>query len=142
MIYEQIKKDNIQAMKDKNVVARSLYSVVMNKIKLEEIRKREKQEELVDADVVQILQKTTKELEEEKTNFAKVGNSEQVEVIEKQIKIVESYLPQMMSEEEIKNVILSLDDKSVPNVMKYFKANYNGKCEMRKVQEVLKGING
>ena len=142
MIYEQIKKDNIQAMKDKNVVARSLYSVVMNKIKLEEIRKREKAEALVDADVVAILQKSIKELEEEKENFAKVGNSDQVEVIAKQIKIVEGYLPQMMSEEEIKEVILSLDDKSIPNVMKHFKANFNGKCDMRKVQEVLKGVQG
>ena len=142
MIYEQIKKDNIQAMKDKNVVARSLYSVVMNKIKLEEIRKREKAQDLVDADVVAILQKTVKELEEEKANFAKVGNAEQVEVIEKQVKIVESYLPQMMSEEEIKAVIMALEDKSVPNVMKHFKANYNGKCDMRKVQEVLKGVQG
>lgn len=142
MIYEQIKKDNIQAMKDKNVVARSLYSVVMNKIKLEEIRKREKAQELVDADVIAILQKTVKELEEEKTNFAKVGNSAQVEAVEKQMKIVESYLPQMMSEEEIKAVIMSLEDKSVPNVMKHFKANFNGKCDMRKVQEVLKGVQG
>lgn len=142
MIYEQIKKDNIQAMKDKNVVARSLFSVVMNKIKLEEIRKREKGEEIIDADVVAILQKTIKELEEEKANFAKVGNAAQVEVIENQIKIVEGYLPQMMSEEEIKGVILSLEDKSVPNVMKHFKANYNGKCDMRKVQEVLKGLQG
>lgn len=142
MIYEQIKKDNIQAMKDKNVVARSLYSVVMNKIKLEEIRKREKAEALVDADVVAILQKSIKELEEEKANFAKVGNTEQVEVIAKQIKIVESYLPQMMSEEEIKSVILALDDKSVPSVMKHFKVNFNGKCDMRKVQEVLKGVQG
>lgn len=142
MIYEQIKKDNIQAMKDKNVVARSLYSVVMNKIKLEEIRKREKAQELVDGDVVAILQKTVKELEEEKENFGKVGNSEQVEAIEKQIKIVESYLPQMMSEDEIKEVILSLEDKSVPNVMKHFKTNFNGKCDMRKVQEVLKGVQG
>ena len=101
MIYEQIKKDNIQAMKDKNVVARSLFSVVMNKIKLEEIRKREKALELVDADVIAILQKTVKELEEEKANFAKVGNMAQVEAVEKQIKIVESYLPQMMNDEEI-----------------------------------------
>lgn len=140
MIYEQIKKDNIQAMKDKNVVARSLYSVVMNKIKLEEIRKREKAQELVDADVVSILQKTVKELEEEKANFAKVGNESQVEVIEKQIKIVETYLPQMMSEEEIKAEIMALEDKSVPSVMKHFKMTFAGKCDMRKVQEVLKGM--
>ena len=66
MIYEEIKKANIQAMKDKDTVARSFYSVLLNKVKLEEIRKREKGEEIVDADVVSILQKTIKELVDEK----------------------------------------------------------------------------
>ena len=46
----------------------------------------------------------------------------------------------MMSAEEIKNVILSLDDKSIPAVMRHFKANFAGKCDMRLVSEVLKEI--
>ena len=95
---------------------------------------------MVDADYVQILQKTIKELSEEAENYRKVNHQTQVEEIEKQIKIVEGYLPKMMTEEEIKNVILSLDDKSIPNVMKHFKANYAGKCDMRMVQEVLKNM--
>ncbi len=140
MIYEEIKKANIQAMRDKDTVARSFYSVVLNKIKLEEINKREKGEELVDADIIRILQKSIKELGDEREGYAKVGNASEVENIESQIKLAEKYLPQMMSDEEIKNVILSLDDKSVPNVMKHFKTNYAGKCEMKKVQEVLKGL--
>ena len=140
MIYEEIKKANIQAMKDKDTVARSFYSVLLNKVKLEEIRKREKGEEIVDADVVSILQKTIKELVDEKEGYSKVGNLEEVENINTQIAIAEKYLPKMMSEEEIKEVILSLADRSVPNVMKHFKSNYAGKCDMRKVQEVLKGL--
>ena len=56
------------------------------------------------------------------------------------IDIASKYLPKMLSKEEIREVILSLDDKSIPNVMKHFKANYNGKCDMRLVQEVLKEI--
>ena len=56
------------------------------------------------------------------------------------IAIAGKYLPQMMSEEEIKAEIMALADKSVPSVMKHFKTNFNGKCDMRKVQEVLKGI--
>ena len=55
---EQIKKANIQAMKDKDTVARSIYSVVLNKIMLENIKKREKGEELQDSDVLVLLQKT------------------------------------------------------------------------------------
>ena len=41
---------------------------------------------------------------------------------------------------KIKNVILSLEDKTIPFVMKHFKTNYAGKCDMRTVQEVLKSL--
>ena len=140
MLYEEIKKANIQAMKDKDAVARSIYSVLLSKIKLEEIRKREKGEEIADADISNILQKTIKELEEEKLNYEKVGNGEEVAKIETQIEIASKYLPKMISEDEIREIILALEDKSMPTVMKHFKQNYNGLCDMRKVQEVLKGI--
>ena len=140
MLYEEIKKANVQAMKDKDVVARSFYSVFLNKIKLREIDKRTTGGELVDGDIVNILQKTLKELEEEKVNYEKVGNSEEVEKIAKQMVIAEKYLPKQMSDEEIKAEILSLADRSIPSVMKHFKANFNGKCDMKKVQEVLKGL--
>lgn len=140
MLVEEIKKANIQAMKDKDSVARSIYSVIMNKIMLENIKKREKGEEINDADVSNILQKTIKELTEEGENYAKVGNVEEEEKIKRQIEIASAYLPKMLSNEEIKEIILSLDDKSIPSVMKHFKSNYNGKCDMRAVQEVLKGL--
>ena len=138
MLYDEIKKANIQAMKDKDVVARNFYSVVLNKIKLEEIRKREKGGDIEDADISNIFQKTIKELEEEKQNYSKVGNDKEVENIEYQIEIAKKYLPKMLSEDEIKEIISSLPDKSISIVMKYFKENYNGKCDMRMVQEVLK----
>ena len=140
MIIDEIKKSNIQAIKDKDTVARSIYSVLLNKIMLEGIKKRETNTELTDVDCVQILQKTIKELTDECENYKKVNNTEEVENITKQIKIVETYLPQMMSSDEIKDIILTLEDKSIPSVMKHFKANYAGKCDMRVVQEVLKSI--
>ena len=140
MLYDEIKKANIQSMKDKDTVARSFYSVLLNKIKLREIDKKASGQALEEADILNILQKTLKELEEEKANYQKAGYAQQVEDITRQMEIAGKFMPQMMSEEEIKNVILSLEDKSIPNVMKHFKANYNGKCDMKKVQEVLKGI--
>ena len=140
MLYDEIKKANVQAMKDKDSVARSLYSVLLNKIMLENIKKREKGGEVDDADISNILQKTIKELEEEKENYNKVGNTEEVENISMQIEIAKKYLPKMLENDEIKEIILSLPDKSIPFVMKYFKQNYNGKCDMRNVQEVLKSL--
>ena len=140
MLVDEIKKANIQAMKDKDTVARGIYSVILNKIMLESIKKREKGEEIVDADISNILQKTIKELEEEKVNYEKAGNMAESQKIETQIGVASKYLPKMLTREEIATIINSLDDKSIPNVMKHFKMNYNGKCDMRLVQEVLKGI--
>lgn len=140
MIEEQIKKANIQAMKDKDTVARSFYSVLMNKFLLEKIAKGSRETALADADASNIIQKTIKELNEEKENYAKVGNIEEVAKLARQIEIASSYLPKMLSKDEIKNIILSLEDKSVPVVMKHFKANFNGQVDMRLVQEVLKSL--
>lgn len=140
MLYEEIKKENVEAMKNKDTLARGIYSVLLNKIMLENIKKREKGEEVNDADISNIMQKTIKELTEEKENYLKVSNTAEAEKIDGQIKIIEKFMPKMMSKEEIAAVISSLDDKSIPAVMKHFKMNFNGKCDMRQVQEVLKGM--
>ena len=44
--------------------------------------------------------------------------------------------------EEIKNIIMTLDDKQIGSVMRYFKTNYNGQVDMKLIGEVLKTING
>jgi len=140
MIIEEIKKDNVQAMKDKNALARAIYGVVMNKVLLAQIELKKDGKELVDADVVQILQKTIKELTEEKENYIKAGNTIEAENIEAQKKIIEKYLPQMMSEDEIRAEIAKLEDKSIPSVMKHFKANYAGKVDMGLVNRVARSL--
>jgi len=138
MIIDEIKKDNVQAMKDKNTLARAIYGVVMNKVLLANIEAKKDGKELSDIDVVQILQKTIKELTEEKENYVKANNMAEAENIEKQKEILSRYLPQMMSEDEIKNIIASLEDKSIPSVMKHFKANYAGKVDMGLVNKIAR----
>ncbi len=140
MILEKLKQANVESIKNKDTVARALYSVLLNKIKLEEINKRQAGAELTDGDVAAILQKAAKELCEERDNYIKASNSEMAENISKQIALVENYLPKMLSADEIKKIISSLEDKSIPAVMKYFKQNYQGACDMRQVNEILKGM--
>ena len=140
MLLDQLKKASIEALKNHDTNARSVLSLLLNKVKNAEIEKRAKGQELVDADVVSVLQKTKKELEEERLAFSNAGRTETVEVLTYQIAFVDKYLPKMMSENEIKAEIAKLDDKSIPNVMKHFKANFQGKCDMRQVQQVLKSM--
>lgn len=139
MIIDEIKKDNVQAMKDKNVVARTIFGVVTNKHLLQSIEKRKAGGEMTDADMVAILQKTIKELTEEAENYAKVGNTAQVEEVNAQKAILEKYLPQMMSEDEIRHIIANMEDKSMPSIMKHFKANYAGKVDMQLVNKIARG---
>lgn len=141
MIIDEIKKANMQAMKDRNVQARAIYGVVMNKAMLNKIEKKEKGLEQTDADLVQILQKTIKELDEEKENYIKAGNSEQAQNIEIQKNLISIYLPKMMSEDEIRSVIGALEDKSIPSIMKHFKANFNGKVDMGTVNKIAREFN-
>ena len=140
MIIEEIKKANIEAMKNKDSKARAIYSVIMNKHLLATVDARTSGKEVDDADMVRIIQKTIKELEEERDNYKMVGNMEEVETIEYEKSLIEKYLPQMLSEEEIKGIIETLEDKTVPSVMRHFKTNYNGKVDMKTVSNVLKNL--
>ena len=139
MIIDEIKKDNVQAMKDKNALARAIYGVVMNKVMLAGIEAKAKGQELADSDVVQILQKTIKELTEERENYLKANNEVEANNIVIQKELLTKYLPQMLSEEEIKNIIAGMEDKSIPSVMKHFKANYAGKVDMGLVNKIASG---
>lgn len=140
MLINELKKANMEALKNKDTNSRAILSVLINKYMLLEINKREKGEEIVDADVISLIQKTKKELQDEKENFQKVGNKERVSLLEEQEKVLDKFLPKMLSEDEIRNIINGLPDKSIPAVMKYFKENCAGKCEMGKVSQIAKNL--
>lgn len=140
MLIDEIKKANMLAMKNHDQQARTALSIVINKYMVLSIENKAHGKETVDADVVSILQKTVKELIEEAENYAKVGNVEEQKCVLEQKTAVEKFLPKMMSKEEIRAEIETLLDKSIGSVMKHFKANFAGKCDMRDVQEVLKSL--
>lgn len=140
MILEEINKANVQAFKDKNALVKDIISVIKSRAKLLEVEKRTKGEQVTDADMANLIQKLIKELAEAVDNYQKVNNTQEVENLQKQIDFCKAFLPKTLSKDEIKTIILGLDDKSVPSVMKHFKANYAGAVDMREVQEVLKSI--
>lgn len=140
MIIEDIKKANIEAMRNKDSNLRTIYSVIINKYMQLEIGSRTTGQKIEDADVVKLIVKTIKELDEECANYEKVNNMEEVNNIKTQRAAISKYLPELLSKEKIKEIILTLEDKTVPSVMRHFKTNYNGQCDMKDVSEVLKSL--
>ncbi len=139
MTMEELKKDKIAAMKAHETDAVTAYNALISRLMLMATDPNHGKE-ISDADIVSAASKTEKELLEEQENFRKAGREETVAALDRQIATVRKYIPAMMSAEEIKAVILSLDDKSVPAVMKHFKSNYAGKCDMKLVNETLRSL--
>ena len=140
MIIDELKAANIAAMKARDNVTRGILSIVMTKYKNQEVELRASGKEIGDKELLSIIQKTLKELADEKEGYVKAGNQEAVNNIAKQEEVLSGYLPKQLSADEIKAIILSLEDKSVPNVMKHFKANYQGQVDMSIVNSVLRSL--
>lgn len=141
MLIDELNKANIEALKAKDKDARASLSVVINKYKLMKIELGVKGVDITDADLISIINKTLKELVDEQNEFKSVGNNERVEGLERQKEAIAKYLPKMLSVDEIKEVINSLEDKSVPSVMKHFKSEFAGKVDMGLVNKVLREYN-
>ena len=138
MLIDEIKKANVEAMKARDNTAKGIYSIIMNKYMLLSIEKKQKGEEASDVDLITIISKTLKELTEEKESYLKVNNLEKVNAIAHQEELISKYLPKMLTEEEIRKEISTLDDKSLPNVMKHFKTNFQGKVDMGLVSKIAR----
>ena len=140
MLIDELKAANINAMKARDNTARAVLSVVLTKYKNQEVELRSQGKEIGDKELLAIIQKVLKELADEKEGYAKVGNQERVEAIAKQEAVLQSYLPKQLSEQEIRDIIAGLEDKSVPSVMKHFKTNYAGQVDMSLVNSVLRSL--
>ena len=139
MLIDEIKKANIEAMKEKNANKRAIFSVVINKYTNASIEAKAAGKELTDADMLAILQKTIKELNDEAESFVKADRHERAAEIMQQLAYIHNYLPKQLSEAEIKAEIDKLTDKSIPSIMKHFKTNFAGQVDMSLVSRIARG---
>lgn len=133
-----LKKAKMNALKTHDENAQNVLGIIISAYQKMQIDKQGKGQEMTDADMVSVLNKTLKELSDEKEMYEANGRKEQAEADAKQMEIVKSYLPKMMSEEEIKEVIEKLEDHSIKTIMTAFKTNYAGKADMGLVSKIAR----
>ena len=138
---EELKKEKLLALKEHNTNKSNLLSVIISNYQLTEIEKKAKGETMNDENMFSILNKVLKGLNEEKEMFASNNKAEEAKNIEEQINIVKSYLPKLLSEEEIRKIISSLSNKSVKSIMTKFKTDYASKVDFAIVAKVAKEFN-
>ena len=133
-----LKKEKMAALKAHDQVKGAILGVLISAYQKSEIEKKAKGQDMSDADMVSVLNHALKELQDEKAMYESASRTDEVEKIVSQMNVVKGYLPQMMSEDEIKAVIEGLADKSIKSVMMEFKTKYNGKADMGLVSRLAK----
>ena len=73
MIFDDLKKANMEAMKAHDQNARGVYSVLINKCMLKSVELKTQNASLTDGDTLVLINKTIKELDEEYETYKKAG---------------------------------------------------------------------
>lgn len=139
---EKILKDIMLSMKNKDKDRLSVLRMVKGAIQLEEINKKK---ELDDNEVIAVISKQIKTRRESIVEFKKGNRNDLVEQTEKEIDILNEYMPEQLSEEEIEKVILDAFEEVKPQsssdmgkIMKYVTPKLTGKADMSLVSKIVK----
>ena len=138
MMKDTIQKDLVQAMRDKDKLKKGVLTLVKAGLTSAE---KEKRAELTDGEELAVLQKELKQTRQSLSEAEKVGREDIVELEKQKIAILESYLPQMMTEAEIRQLLADNGVVSGTNMgvaMKTIKPLVAGKADNSLVAKIVK----
>lgn len=131
-MYEKINEDLKNAMKGKDTFKLSVLRMLKSALQLEQIAKKH---ELDDNEVAAVLKKQVKVRKDSLEEYKKYDKAELVESLEKEIAILDVYLPEEMNKEDITKVVEDAINEVKPTSMK------DMGLVMKKVNELLVGKN-
>ena len=141
-LLEQIKNDMIVAMKNKDSFTLGVIRMAKGAIQLESINKKK---ELTDDEIVAVLAKQIKIRNDSITEFTKANRLDLAEQNQKEIEILNKYMPEQLSDEEVNNIIDEAFTKINPTsskemglIMKEISPQLKGKADMGEVNKIIK----
>lgn len=131
MLYQQIQEDLKEAMKSGNVEAREALRMLISDIKNDAVNSGGDRENISDEDVQKVLSKVVKSRKDSIKIFEEQDRLDLAEPEKVQLASLEKYLPQQMSDEELKAIVdkVKADNPSV-----------QGMALMGKVMPMVKGM--
>ena len=145
VLYEKIQSDMYTAMKAGEKEKASTLRTVLAKLKDKQIDTREP---LSEKDEIKVLQMLVKQRKESINHYQKGGRSELAEAESFELEIINTYLPEMMNEDDVRKLIEEIIEetgaqsmadlgKVMPQIMKQGKGLIDGKTAQRIVSEML-----
>ena len=145
---QQIESKLNEALKAKDKNTYPTLRLVVSAIKDAEIASRTKgQKEMSDSDIMAILKKMIKQRKESCEVYKKAGRNELLENETKEIKVISSFLPKQLGEEETKKICQEAikssrasSMKDMGKVMGVLKSKHADTLDFSKVSSIIKEL--
>lgn len=139
---DKLMQDLKQAMKEKDIIRKNVVQMIRAAILQVE---KDKQVELGDEEIIQIISKEGKKRKDSLEDYKKSGREELVVQIQKEISIINEYLPEQLTEEELKKEVEKVVEelqatsiKDMGKVMKLAKERIGARADGKAINEVVK----
>ena len=143
MLEDQLQKDYIQAMKDRDALKASTVNFLRAQLKNVRIEKRS--ETLEDKDVVTVIKKQIKQRQDSIEQYEKGGRKDLADKETAEMAILKTYLPEELSGEVLQQLVDQAvaetgaqSMKDMGNVIKAVAAKAQGKADNRVISELVK----
>ena len=111
------------------------------------VRSEENTEGVSDREIILILSNMVKQRKQSIIQYEEGGRIELAEREREEIKIIEEFLPNQLSEKEIREEVLkiiekedNLSIKDIGKIMGELKTNFSGRMDFRKASEIVKAL--
>ena len=146
---EKINQQFNVALKAKNKNLISTFRLILTSIKERDIANRtsENKGEVKDPEIIRVLRKMKKQREDSIGLYKKGGRQELLEVEEGEIKIIDSFLPKLLNDQETKKICVQTVNKigassikDMGKVMGELKKQYEDSLDFAKAGSLLKEL--
>ena len=137
------------ALKSNNKTVVSTFRLILAAIKERDIANRTggKKEEVKDPEIIKVLRKMKKQRQESADLYKKGGRQELLRIEEAEIKIIDTFLPKQLNEEETKKICKEIIEstgassiKDMGKVMGSLKQKYSDSIDFSKVNTIVRGL--
>jgi uncharacterized protein YqeY len=144
MLKEKLLEDLKESMKDKNITRKNVVQMVRAAVLQVE---KDKQIEVTDEQIVEIIAKEAKKRRDSIPDYEKSGRDDLLKQINEEIAILEEYLPEQLSQEEVeqkvKEIIQEVDASSMKDmgmVMKTAKERLGLSADGKAINDAAKKL--
>lgn len=141
-MFDKVKSDLLASMKEQDKFKLGVLRMLKSALQMEQINIGH---DLTDEETLAVIRREVKKRNSSIQEYEKFGKKDTVQDLKHEVAILESYLPAMLSDEEVEKIINEVietfenpDIKSMGKIISLVKEKTNGNADMSKVSALVK----